>query len=237
MRTFNLSNAQLRILTTEIANPGTTAYIVPISVTFPPADESYILDALKSVLIGNINIRFTRNDNLDVVQYISEADYSAIKYVDVDIHNLETALKESVSEGFATIFDVPMYRFTLIKAPHELILVIVLHHLIGDGTSIYMLADRLQEAVRCLKNGGKYSFNEADYQLYIEREAQYLNSPEGKKDKAYWVNQFMDLSGFVQAIPVTEELSIGTKIIDLPEELIEGISACLLYTSQAADEG
>ena len=225
MRTFNLSNAQLRILTTEIANPGTTAYIVPISVTFPPADESYILDALKSVLIGNINIRFTRNDNLDVVQYISEADYSAIKYVDVDIHNLETALKESVSEGFATIFDVPMYRFTLIKAPHELILVIVLHHLIGDGTSIYMLADRLQEAVRCLKNGGKYSFNEADYQLYIEREAQYLNSPEGKKDKAYWVNQFMDLSGFVQAIPVTEELSIGTKIIDLPEELIEGISA------------
>lgn len=225
MKTFNLSNAQARILTTEIANPGTTAYIVPISVRFPPADEPYILDVLKSVLIGNINIRFTRNDNWDVIQYIGEPDYSTIKYVEADTQDVELVIKESIAKGFSTIFDVPMYRFTLIKAPHELILIIVLHHLIGDGTSVYMLAERLREAVRYLKNGDKYSFNEADYQLYIEREEQYLNSPEGIRDKSYWVNQFMELSGFAQAIPVSEELSIGTKTIDLPQDLIEGITA------------
>ena len=90
-----------------------------------------------------------------------------------------------------------------------------------------MLADRLQEAVRCLRSGGEYSFNEADYRLYIEREQQYLNSSEGKNDKAYWLEQFQDLSGYVQAIAVSEELSIGTRTIDLPEELSWGIkSAC-----------
>ncbi|MDD4627507.1 MAG: hypothetical protein PHP87_10590, partial [Syntrophomonas sp.] len=76
MKTFKLSNAQARILTTELSNPGTTAYIVPISVSFAARDEAYIMDAIKAVLSGNINIRFTRDDNLDVVQYIAEADYS-----------------------------------------------------------------------------------------------------------------------------------------------------------------
>ena len=60
MKTFKLSNAQARILATELGNPGTTAYIVPISVSFAAGDEAYIMDAIKAVLVGNINIRFTR---------------------------------------------------------------------------------------------------------------------------------------------------------------------------------
>ncbi|MDD2510720.1 MAG: condensation domain-containing protein, partial [Syntrophomonas sp.] len=156
MKTFKLSNAQARILTTELSNPGTTAYIVPISVSFAARDEAYIMDAIKAVLSGNINIRFTRDDNLDVVQYIAEADYSTIKYIEADTEDVEMIVEDSVAKGFFTIFDVPLYRFTIIKTPRKLILLIVLHHLICDGSSVYMLADRLQEAVRCLRSGGKY---------------------------------------------------------------------------------
>ena len=225
MKTFKLSNAQARIIATELGNPGTTAYIVPISVSFAARDEAYIMDAIKAVLVGNINIRFTRDNNLDVVQYIAEADYSTIKYIEADTEDVEMIVKDSVAKGFFTIFDVPLYRFTIIKTPRKLILLIVLHHLICDGSSVYMLADRLQEAVRCLRSGGEYLFNEADYRLYIEREQQYLNSSEGKNDKAFWLEQFQDLSGYVQAIAVSEELSIGTRTIDLPEELSWGIKA------------
>lgn len=225
MKTFKVSNTQARILPTELTNPGTTAYIVPVGMTFPPADEPYIADALKSVLAGNINIRFTRDNNLDVVQYIGETDLSTIKYVQADTSDVEKLVRDCVSTGFLTILDVPLYRFTLIKAPDKLTLVMIFHHLICDGTSVDILAKRLQEALSCLKSGNKYSVNETGYQQYIELEEQYLKSTEGKKDQEYWINELRDLSGFGQAIPVSDDLSVGIKIIDLPHELTMGIRA------------
>ncbi|MEN6390036.1 MAG: amino acid adenylation domain-containing protein [Syntrophomonas sp.] len=224
MKTFRLSQAQARLIPTELSNPGTTAYIIPISMEFSPGDEPYIRDAIESLLQGNINIRFTRDDNLDVVQYLGAPDLSTLSYMEAEGPEVEAAVRAFVSTGFSSIFDRPLYRFGLIKASDKLVLVVVLHHLIGDGTSTYSMADRLRKAVAGLKSGLKNPVIETGYYIYTKLEEQYLNSPESQKDKEYWVDQLGDLSDFGQVIPVGEDLSIGTIIVDLPDKLTGGIS-------------
>jgi|GEM_PF-6690066 Non-ribosomal peptide synthetase modules and related proteins len=117
---------------------------------------------------------------------------------------------------FKEIFDSPLYEFQLLRTANELLVLGRVHHLIMDGTSLSILAKKLEDCVQTLKKGEEYQFIPVSYQEYVEKEKEYLSSGEAQRDEEFWLS---NLDGYHHDWYSSLDRSINREYFHLDKDL------------------
>lgn len=224
MDCFDLSNAQKRLIVTELNTPGTDAYIVPFKCIFEIEDEKYVKKALNIVVSGNFNLRITTDLDLNYVQYYAPTERDVFSYFDMSDKNkseINDLIHTFVSQVYNEILDTPLYRFAIIKTSRKCIVLGNVHHILMDGTAVDIFVRELKNCISCLKEGKTYPKFKSSYHKFVELEKEYLSSNEAKKDEKYWINELSDASEYMPNRPVLDDLTVGGYNFVLTEELTE----------------
>jgi amino acid adenylation domain-containing protein/thioester reductase-like protein len=215
---FDLSNAQKRTIITEINNPGNEAYIISFKLKFPLEDMIPVKKALSTIISGNLLLRMREDENLNFMQYYApeEGSFSTMDMTRKDDDEINHYIHEFSLKTFNEIFDVPLYEFQLLKTREELVVLGRVHHLIMDGTSLSLLARKLDDCVEALKNGEEFHFSQVSYQNYVEKEKEYLSSEEAQEDEEFWLSK---LDGYYRDWYSSRNLSINQEHFHLEDDL------------------
>ena len=154
-----------------------------------------------------------KNCGDDFKQYYIEDNgedkFEFIELTGVDDENLDKYIEEFLENPFEELFDKPLYKIGIIKTLNSLILVGAFQHSLVDGTSLFSIFPReISKCMDALKNDEEYEkISKLSYETYVDREKEYLKSPEFIEDKKYWLDNLED---YKQDWYSFENLDLGT---------------------------
>lgn len=220
MNYFNLSNAQKRTIITEISRPGNESYILSFQSKFPLEDENYVKKALNLIMVGNLQLRIKKNEDMSFSQYYSseKSSFSQIDLSKMNEDEINDFIISFSKKPFKNLFDSPLYEFILIKTEKEIIVLGRTHHIIMDGSSVNIFANELKNCVDSLKEGKEYQLSPNSYEDYVKKEMEYLSSEEAIKDEEFWLS---NLDGYSKNWYSSEDLTINRNYFYLDTELTE----------------
>ena len=206
---FALSQAQLRLILSEIQNPGTTAYTISKRYVFNDIATDALVQRIANAISSAMRLRLHQNDDGDVVQYVEEAPVvDIIDMSEASESDIESMRNERLYAVFPEIFDVPLVKLTLMLLPegrHELLA--VFHHAIADGTTTIHFGERIESAS---------AYDNGEYRSYVEAEYDYLNSEACKADVEWWANALELYSdSIVNDLPLAEGEGCLADTIDI----------------------
>ena len=206
---FALSQAQLRLIPSEIQDPGTTAYTISKRYVFSDIATDDLVQRIANAISSAMRIRLHQNDDGDVVQYVGEAPIvDIIDMSEASESDIESMRNERLYAVFPEIFDVPLVKLTLMVLPegrHELLA--VFHHAIADGTTTIHFGERIESAS---------AYDNGEYRSYVEAEYDYLNSEACKADVEWWTNALELYSdSIVNDLPLAEGEGCLADTIDI----------------------
>ena len=206
---FALSQAQLRLIPSEIQDPGTTAYTISKRYVFSDIATDDLVQRIANAISSAMRIRLHQNDDGDVVQYVGEAPIvDIIDMSEASESDIESMRNERLYAVFPEIFDVPLVKLTLMVLPegrHELLA--VFHHAIADGTTTIHFGERIESAS---------AYDNGEYRSYVEAEYDYLNSEACKADVEWWANALELYSdSIVNDLPLAEGEGCLADTIDI----------------------
>lgn len=97
----------------------------------------------------------------------------------------------------------------------------IIHHLLFDGTSCFILASQLKDCIEALRSVHDWQLPHEDYQNYINAESKYIQSDDMQKDKEYWVKSLSDLDEYPPAFQTTDDLAIEEASVEIPAEIAQ----------------
>ncbi len=211
---FSLSPSQSRILLAELNHPGTSAYNIYFRMRFDPADEGLLCRAIPRVVSGNLGLRVRAGGDQGYEQYYSDQPAT---YAVIDTDAPEETVAALKRTPISPLFDAPLYRLYVLRAPDAVWLFGAFHHLIADGTTLNtVLPARLSDCMEALRQGREWIAPEASYDEYLRRVTEYLASPDSMADREYWLKH---LSGFQGAGYQAPTLTKRVLSCDIPEAL------------------
>ncbi|MFF1922168.1 amino acid adenylation domain-containing protein [Streptomyces sp. NPDC058221] len=154
-----LSSAQQRLwFLNRLEGPG-SAYNIPLVLELHGAlDTDALRSALRDVVERHESLRtlFPERDGVPH-QLVLPVDAATprVPVVSTAPADLEAAVLAAVREPFDVITDPPLRALLLRPAPGHHVLVLVLHHIAGDGWSLAPLARHLGEAYGARLTGGE----------------------------------------------------------------------------------
>lgn len=191
-------------------------------------------DALRSVVV--------QQEGEARVEFLPESDY---RLDHADFSKSENPLEEAavfLRSLFSKTFDLhsgdPLFRFVLVKVEEDFhYLLVVYHHLVGDGWSSSLVFRRMVKNYNELLEHGKvvttYPFT---YKDFLEDDLQYLQSPAFGEDRRYWKERFSELPGklFEKIDKSVDTTAAGRKELVVPRGLydrMESLAATLNCSS------
>ncbi|MFJ4501024.1 amino acid adenylation domain-containing protein [Streptomyces sp. NPDC088864] len=169
-----LSHAQRRLwFLNRLEGPGSD-YNIPLVLDIEgPLDTDALRAALRDVVERHESLRtvFPERDGVPEQQVLpTEAVTPRLPVESTAPARLEAAVLDAVSEPFDVLTDPPLRVRLLRTAPGHHVLVLVLHHIAGDGWSLAPLARHLGEAYRARLAGREpetgATLQYADYTLW-----------------------------------------------------------------------
>lgn len=194
-RRIDLSCCQKGIWLNEKRFPGTDKYILPFCFKINrPLNKDVLKEAFENVILEFPILRsslceengkpfFRISDNIsfdiDTDNIGSDSDDKIIERI------LEEAYL-SINPEKGALIDIKVYN-----GVDRSFMLLRVHHIIFDGTSVVIFIDRLFDFYSSLLNGEecKSGIPAADYSEFVEWERKMLNGEEGKKLQEYWSNR------------------------------------------------
>ncbi|WAX80935.1 amino acid adenylation domain-containing protein [Streptomyces sp. KMM 9044] len=192
-----LSFAQRRLWFLQHIEPGLTAYNIPLVLRLTGRlDEEALHRALDDVLARHESLRtvFPERDGAPH-QLVVEAGRARTDYTvtDVDPEGLDPALSAAAERGFDLERDLPVRATVFRLGPDEHVLLLVLHHIAGDGWSMGPLTRDLGRAYAACCRGQRPGWEPlpvqyADYTLWQQRLLGADNDEDSliSSQLAYW---------------------------------------------------
>jgi amino acid adenylation domain-containing protein len=152
-----LSHAQERFWVLDRIDPGSREYLLPILVWLPSdTPASVVQDALTRLVRRHevLRTRFAMDaEGLAAVVEPADTVPVVLRTVDTTPDHAAGALAEDLGRGF-DLASAPLFRAALIRdgGPEHLLL-LVCHHIIGDGWSSRLLEQELRETVTAIREG------------------------------------------------------------------------------------
>ncbi|WP_432409116.1 amino acid adenylation domain-containing protein [Wukongibacter sp. M2B1] len=210
---YSTSSAQRRIYTMQMMDKSSTEYNIPFSLKLEGKVESKrIIDAVNKLIQRHEALRTSFHiDGEEIVQSIKEEAAIDLKYVE-KLDSNEEEIKDLLN-SWVTPFDLekaPLIRCGLIKMEEEkYILMLDMHHIISDGTTMGILAEDFVKAYA----GEALKKDEVQYKEYAAWEAQQKEQDNFQKQREYWKKEYEG------EIPVLELPTDGIRGV---EDLKEG---------------
>ncbi|MFJ9041077.1 amino acid adenylation domain-containing protein [Streptomyces sp. NPDC102406] len=204
-----LSSAQQRLwFLNRLEGPSST-YNIPLVLELGgPLDTDALRAALRDVVERHETLRtvFPERDGVPC-QQVLPADDSApdLPVVSIAPTDLEAAVIAAVREPFDVIVDLPLRALLLRPAPDRHVLVLVLHHIAGDGWSLAPLARHLGDAYRARLAGrapeppAGVPLQYADYTLWQRAALGDGAEPQGvlRQQLDHWHTALTGLPGLI----------------------------------------
>ncbi|MGV9943195.1 amino acid adenylation domain-containing protein [Streptomyces sp. NPDC003401] len=225
-----LSHAQERFWVLDRIDPGSREYLLPILVWLPSDIPAPVVDNALAQLVRRHEVLRTRYQmdaqGLAAVVEPPGAVSVALRTVDTTPEQAAGALAEDLGRGF-DLASAPMLRAALIRdgGPEQLLL-LVCHHIIGDGWSSRLLEQELRERVMAIREGRAPDVPEAALR-YVDAVAwmrAQLTEEQLTEQMAYWREQLADLP--VLELPECRERAAHRSIdgaavlVDLPAQSV-----------------
>ncbi|MCP5008127.1 MAG: hypothetical protein GY941_29945, partial [Planctomycetes bacterium] len=228
---FPLSEGEKGLWLLQIANPSMSAYNVPICYQITGNINLKVLEKAWSFVLEQYPILKTRIIEEDGIpyHYITDECKTTIQEEHISIQDnkeLLFFLKNKVRQSF-DLEQGPLTRIQVFsRKDNDTILLITIHHIVSDGTSVVLLIESLLKTYKQIAAGTVPSQNRdiSSYEEFVLWEQAMLESPEGKRHADYWKQQ---LGGDLPILevhpdfprPLTQSLYGKTLTKKLPEKL------------------
>lgn len=200
---YPLTQAQQRIVYTELQYPDTTALTISGTIQLSnQIDLDRLEAAIHYVLQTNdsFNIRITEVDGI-IKQYIAPYEYEKIQFIDFDSISNDLIYEQWLEENNQipiNLYDNKLIQITTFKINHKYGYNLKTHHAIADGISLGITINEITEQYNNLISGKNIDYiTKQSYINYISLEEEYLKSLRFEKDKAYWNEKFKNSPNLV----------------------------------------
>ena len=253
MKLFDLSNAQKMLLFSNIENPNNTSFNLNFKREYNIDDIDYLKKAVNFIANNYLNLQIKNIENGEFKQYYVNNDdnFDRFEYFKLTKDDdLEEIINDFLDKPFNPFFDTPLYRLAIIENGDSLMLIGSIHHTIADGTSVFTILPReIDKIIYSLKNKTDYEkINNISYEIYVNREKEYLKSNEALDDKKYWLDILKDYNqdwySFKDTDMGTYELKLNKSLVKTLEKLSDidgthispfvlGLSILFFYLSKS----
>ncbi|MEU0300575.1 amino acid adenylation domain-containing protein [Streptomyces sp. NPDC006175] len=231
-----LSSAQQRLWFIDRLEGPSSAYNIPLVLELDGAlDTDALLAALRDVVERHEALRtlFPERDGVPH-QLVLPVDTAAPRppVLATSPGELEAAVLAAVREPFDVVVDPPLRALLLRSAPGHHVLVLVLHHIAGDGWSLAPLVRHLGEAYRARVEGRRPELTAgtplqyADYTLWQQAALGDGVAPESalRRQLDHWHSALAGLPGLIdlpldRPRPVTTDPRGAVHTFDVPPPL------------------
>lgn len=225
---FALSSSQKNIWNLERLYSGTPMNIITTALSINGTFKiSFLIEAIQLVLKSDSALRIQIHEkNGTPIQRVSPYTKPSIPVFDFSQTGKEGLLswEKAVAHEAFPINDHPLFYFSVFKTGETSGGVLFkIHHLISDGWSQTLIANRIASIYQTLLNGEalpKTSF--PDYSEHLKREQMYLDSEIQKSDENFWKKQASLFKGsnFLKKQTLSAKSTVGErKSFVLPDEL------------------
>ena len=191
MGNFNLSSCQQMLLFSEINNPNNDSFYLKFRKDYDLEVFEDVKSAIEFISKNYLNLKIKHDENGDFKQYYDDFDVN-VESFEVADENLDEFIVEYLDNPFDNVFDSPLYKWAILKTKSKTVLIGVVQHILLDGTSLFSLIPKQIEKYLDNKD---YTPSQYSYETYVNKELDYLTSPEAGEDKKYWLNK---LKGYAQ---------------------------------------
>ncbi len=184
---YPLSSAQKRMYTLQQFEENSTSYNIPMVMTIEGELDKTRLEEVFNKLIQRHEALRTSFEVIEgePVQVVNKEVSSKIEYIEADKEKAS-----EIAEVFVKAFDLskaPLIRVGLAKInDKEYILMIDMHHIISDGTSMGILTKEFIE----LYDGKELAKLRIQYKDFAAWQNDLFKSGEIKKQEEYWLKAF-----------------------------------------------
>ena len=193
---YSITEPQKRICYTQEIYPESSMFSIGGTVCMQGIID---LPCLKKAISNVINhydvfsIRLVKRDD-EVVQYFEEEQIQPEEIPVVDFHEFEQPqemFEEWVNQCACSVYelyDSKLYEVYTFKIQEDYYgILLKMHHIIADGWSFALFAQRVNRVYESLKEGNeKIESEQYSYKSYILNSTRYLQSCKYVKDKEFW---------------------------------------------------
>jgi tyrocidine synthetase III len=190
--TFPLSCSQQSIWLHQRLTPNSNAYNIPVFFRIKgTAGKEVIESAIRHIIskYDILRVQFQEIGGKPIQTVCDLTDGFPVELFSEN-DNLKQQLIKYVKDTF-NIEKAPLFRFAIIETDKkEIFILMVFHHLITDGTSLYLLAQEIRHTIDLFKKGQapeQQKNSDIDYSEYINIENQRTKSDELIRNKEYWL--------------------------------------------------
>lgn len=191
------SISQQRYWLLEQLSPGNTALSIPLAVQLSGPLDATILERALNAIVERHEVLRTSFELIDGAPKQVIRSEAALKLGVIDLGDVppekrqERIEREMIAEAVRplSLTQAPILRTTLLRlTPEENVLMLTIHHIVGDGWSNGLLVREVGLFYNALRNGKEahlpaLAIHYADYALWQE---EWLKSPQFQKQLAYW---------------------------------------------------
>ncbi len=230
---FPLSEGEKGIWVLQIANPSMSAYNIPICYQISgDINLEYLGKAWDFVLkqYPILKARIYEKDGIPH-HYITNECKTTIQKEHITIQNnkeLLRFLKDQVKQSFNLEKGLLTRMQVFTRENRDWILLITIHHIVSDGTSVVLLMEILLKTYKLIVEGTAPSQNRdiSSYQEFVCWEKMILESPEGRRNADYWKQQLIGELPILEVLPdfprpSTQSLHGKTLTKKLPAKLAQ----------------
>ncbi|SHG99118.1 hybrid non-ribosomal peptide synthetase/type I polyketide synthase [Bradyrhizobium erythrophlei] len=160
-------------------------------------NQSALKQALQSIVSRHQAFRATFGSEGELQNFATELriDVPTVDLTSLTPSEREGRLQQIVRDDAHLAFQLskgPLVRAQLVKmaAEHQ-VLIFTAHHIVCDGWSTNVLLDELSQAYNAISGGAAWSPSvPMPFAEYANSQAKFVDSPEGKKNEQYWLEQF-----------------------------------------------
>jgi len=193
-----LSEGQKGLWLLQKLEPGMTAYNIPIALKINDNIQADILKQACGFILKKhpiLQTAFTSDEQGTPLQYINKErplcfNQQSIQSLSED--DLLKLLKTTFKQPFRLDHDPLMRVHLFSRSENEHILLVIIHHIIFDGTSILVFINDLLSAYKTYSQGQQPVFKSGEttsYFDFVDWEQDLLSNERGEKHLAYWQEQ------------------------------------------------
>ncbi|MCY7297023.1 non-ribosomal peptide synthetase, partial [Alteromonas sp. a30] len=203
--------------------PASSAYNVPVCFRMPAVEPAHFEQACRTVLQRHsiLNGAFVENNEAnDRPEYQANDDIRLnCTFTDASLLS-EDELNAAIQAESHAPFNLAqgnLIRFNLFTQDDTCTVLIVVHHIVFDGSSIPVLLEDLLLSLKAISAGHEpdssagLSELTTQYSDYVRWEQDFLASEKGAEAKAYWTKQ---LAGTLPALQLANESDAEHSVLD-----------------------
>lgn len=220
-----LSRNQYQLWAYQQVNAQTIDYNMPLWVEARGENAARFVESLQAAIDAQDLFRCTIGGAVDRPHFVS----GGVESIPVQVLQADAAadvgplFAEIIHTPFDLRHDAPV-RMAVVHLPESVHVLLVLHHIVGDGESIDLI---LQNALRHMQGEKMERVGLGVQVAFCRRESAYRESAAYKTDEAYWKNVLTPVAQRINASQIRTGAMAG---ISLPAVLADGLEGMAQQT-------